>query len=42
MQFWLGVVDAETNVAATYTDGLTNYYAYDSTYFSALQVDEHD
>ena len=42
MQYWLGVVDAETNVAATYTDGLGNHYEYNSTYFSALQIDEHD
>lgn len=41
-QFWVSFQDSEDNEPATYTDGLGNLYTYDSTYFSALTVDEHD
>jgi hypothetical protein len=38
----MSIEDAKTNKAAIYTDELGNFYEYDSTYFSALTVDEND
>lgn len=41
-EFWISIQDASTNVNAVYTDPANNKYDYNSTYYSALSVDEHD
>ena len=41
-QYWLSIEDSVDNKSAVYTDGLGNFYDYNSTYFSALSVDEFD
>ena len=41
-QYWLGFADSLDDKSATYDDGRSNLYTYDSTYFSALTVDERD
>lgn len=40
--FWFSYEDLETNRNFEYFDELGNSYIYNSTYYSAIYIDEHD
>jgi len=40
--FWFSYQDSSSNLNAEYQDELGNRYLYDSTYYSALYIDEYD
>lgn len=40
--YWLSYQDSSDNKNAVYKDELGNTYLYNSTYYSALYIDEHD